>query len=268
MKVVIYDENNLDSTLAAACYASIARVRVFENKDIIKNFPDFEIEEYLWVGTFPTRNHFSKKYDGSYLKSKHTAILNTYSCSHDDLIPGSEFIRCRNEELEYEPFSYGEKTLVERLTVSENINPENFIGVISMIKEFEKSSTSIEDIMFTLLNMKEALLCLKQNSPYQFIPYGIEFLEAAKEAHVEIFEHAKDVIDNRSIIDQLVEKKNEKSFKLYSFYEQSNFWFIRKMMDNAKAKYRNISVSATGVNIISNVEITSVVNFPSPVKVK
>lgn len=267
MKVVIYDENNLDSTLAAACYASIAGVKVFENKDIIKNFPDFEIEEYLWVGTFPTRNHFSKKHNGSYLKSKHTAILNTYSCRHDDLVPGSKFIRCRNEELEYEPFSYGEKTLVERLTVSEGINPENFIGVISMIKEFEKSSTSIEDIMFTALNMKEALLCLKQNTPYQFIPFSEKFLEAAKEVYTEISQTAKNIIDNRSVINRVVEKKDLSSFKLYSFYEHSNFWFIRKLMNNVKAKYCNISVSVTGVVVMSNVKITNSVTFLNPVTV-
>lgn len=268
MKVVIYDENNLDSTLAAACYASISGIKVFENKDIIKDFFDDEIEEYLWVGTFPTRNHFARKHDGSYLKSKHTAILNTYGCNHDDLIPGAEFIHCRNEELEYEPFSYGEKTLVERLTVSEGINPENFIGVISMIKEFEKDNASIEDIMFTVLNMKEALLSLKQNSPYQFIPFSEKFLEAAKEVYTEISETAKNIIDNRSVIDMLIEKKDEKSFKLYSFYEQANFWFIRKLMDNAKAKYRNVSVSVTGVVVMSNVEITTRVEFPNPVKVK
>lgn len=268
MKVIIYDENNLDSTLAAACYASIARVKVFENKDIIKDFPESEIEEYLWVGTFPTRNHFSRKHDGSYLKSKHTAILNTYSCKHDDLIPGAEFIYCRNEGLEYEPFSYGEKTLVERLTVSENINPENFIGVISMIKEFEKSNTSIEDIMFTVLNMKEALLSLKQNTQYQFIPFSEKFLEAAKDVYTEISQTAKNIIDNRSVIDKIVEKKDLMSFKLYSFYEQSNFWFIRKLMDNAKAKYCNISVSVTGVVVMSNVEITNSVTFLIPVTVK
>lgn len=268
MKVVIYDENNLDSTLAVACYASIIGVKVFEAKEVIKDFPEGEIDEYIWVGVFPTRNHFSRKHDGSYLKSKHTAILNAYGCTHDDLIPGTEFIHCRNEELEYEPFSYGEKTLVERLTVSEGINPENFIGVISMIKEFEKNNTDIEDIMFAVLNMKEALLCLKQNSPYQFIPYNEKFLEAAKEAYEEISSNTKDIIDNRSVIDKLIEKKNEKSFKLYSFYEQTNFWFIRKLMDNAKAKYRNISVSVTGVVVTSNVEITTRVDFPNPVKVK
>ncbi len=268
MKVVIYDENNLDSTLATACYASIAGVKVFEAKEILKDFSNNEIEEYLWVGVFPTRNHFAKKHDGSYLKSKHTAILNAFSCKHDDLIPGAEFIRCRNDKLKYEPFSYGEKTLVERLTVSENINPESFIGVISMIKEFEKDNASIEDIMFTVLNMKEALLSLKQNFQYHYIPFSEKFLEAAKDAYTEISENAKNIIDNHSVIDRWVEKKTMKSFKLYSFYEQRNFWFIRKLMDVAKAKYCNISVSATGVIISSNVENTTPVTFPSPVKVK
>ena len=268
MKVVIYDENNLDSTLATACYTSISRVKVFEAKEVIIDFPENEIEEYIWVGVFPTRTHFANKFDGSYLKTKHTAILNSYSTKHDDLVPNVKFIHCRNEDFHYEPFSYGEKTLVERLTASENINPENFIGVISLIKEFEKNNTDIEDIMFTVLNMKEASLCLKQNSPYQFIPFSEKFLEAAKEAYEEISSDAKDIIDNRSIIDKIVDKKDFKPFKLYSFYEQRNFWFIRKLMDNAKTKYRNISVSATGVAILSNVEIKSAVNFPGSVNLK
>ena len=89
-----------------------------------------------------------------------------------------------------------------------------------------------------------------------------------KEAYKEISSDAKDIIDNRSIIDKIVDKKDFKPFKLYRYYEQRNFWFIRKLMDNAKTKYCNISVSATGVAILSNVEIKSVVNFPGSVNLK
>ena len=44
MKVAIYDENNLYFTLATACYASIKRVKVFEAKEVNKDFPEGKID--------------------------------------------------------------------------------------------------------------------------------------------------------------------------------------------------------------------------------
>lgn len=272
MKAVIYDENNLDSIFAAACLASVKDVKVFEQKEVIPNFSVGEVEEYLWIGVIPTRHHFALRTTGEFTKVPHTALVNTHGkVVHPDIVPNLSVIHSRNEKnLEYELFSYGEKTLTERVLVTEGINPESFIGVISLIKEFYKdSSTDILDTMFTVLNVKEALISLKQKTLFCFIPTTkLVFMEAANDLYTEMKAWAQDVINNRSRVENVVSKKDHKELKLYNFYEHENFWFIQKILNNAKVLYRNISVTATGTVVTSNAEITSQVNFSIPVNVK
>ena len=123
--------------------------------------------------------------------------------------------------------------------------------------------------MYTTLNAKEALLSLKQKTLFCFIPTTkLVFMEAANDLYTEMKLWAQGVIDNRSRVENVVSKKGHNELKLYNFYEHENFWFIQKILNNAKVLYCNISVTATGTVVISNAEITSQVNFSIPVNVK
>lgn len=248
--VIIYDENNLDSTMTAACIASFRDVETCERK----GFPDQEADRYIWVGVYPTRRFFPSLKLGEIKNKTHIAFVNVPEKSelHRDVIQGVEFIHSSDEA---KPFSvttvFGQKTFLERLMLYWNQDPEVFSNVLVLIKSFYESKTSQELLWLTCLNMREALFCLENKQTYSPIAMGSEILSEAELCFSELDYLSTKVINTRGTHER-VEDKKQQAYNYYTYYEPSHWWFIRRRFFRDNAITRNVSLAATGTVVTSD----------------
>lgn len=266
--VLVYDSNNLDSLMGAACVASVHDVIPCD----CRSFPPMA-DKYVWLGVIPTIRHFPN-IQREAISKVHSVIARVSSIKdlEKHQLPDVDYLySLTNENTESVSFSklvnnYGERTLTERVLIHFNIDPESFTWVIYAIKEFYKLETPIELIHAMALNAKEALHCLEtQDAPYMTIPYRDGFIELAAEIYEEYDRHAKRIIKDRGQMSWIQTRDGGNRINVFTFYEQTLWWFIKRRFFNQKVILRNVSVSATGTQVISELPYLDGIYGTNPV---
>lgn len=256
---IIYDENILDSFMAAASVASVVDCHVYERKDRPKTYCD----TYLWIGVVPT-NHYFYVDDLEIMKSKTNVSIvgDIASDTHFDILDNLIFMRNSESELEFVT-NYGQKTLVEKALAFFDISPAKFCGVVDMVRNFYKKDLSIESIENSVLNAEEALHCLKNKEPYSYIEFNPESCDTASEVYQRNIKEAGRAISYRSSVVNI--KSDNKTDFVYTLYEHRLLWLIKRRFITTNRNFRNISVSGTGTVILGNVHIRKEFDHLKPV---
>ena len=263
--MVIYNENVLESFMAAACIASIMPVTVSESKSVMS----LDYDLYVWIGVVPTYQYFPSEPIETVNKAIHISICNVEPKSDKtNWVKSTKFVYGSEDSasLASEVQSYGARNLVERSLMFFNKHPVEFIGVIDMINHFYNVSTPLENLQMTALNAKEALHCLKSKESYSFIPYNVESLAAAEEAYEELVAVAANALKHRSVFTRAnTVTIDPKAKKVYTFFEHQHWWFIQRRLSWQGLCYRNITVSLTGTIMLSDVKFTEDFKHLQPV---
>ena len=242
--VIIYDENSLDSTLTAACIASFRNVETCERK----GFPDPKADRYIWIGVYPTRNFFPSLNLEEIKRKSHVAFVKVPENTpvHRDVIQGTDFVHSSDEVRSFTVTTvFGEKTFLERLMLYWNQDPEVYSNVVVLIKNFYESKTAQELLWLTCLNMREALYCLENKQIYIPITMNPEVLMDAELCFSQLDYLSTKVINTRGTQERIEDKKQQ-VYNCYTYYEPSNWWFIRRRFFHGNTVTRNVSLAATG----------------------
>ena len=267
--VLVYDSNNLDSLLGAAAIASICPVAPVDCRSFLP-----EAEHYVWLGVIPTLFYF-ERFPLSYLKGvRNTAIANISSTKglSGIAVPNVDYVYSVADENAPEKDrevlivnNYGNRTLMERGLLFFGENPENFAGLLYLLREFYNPKASVELLYQVALNAKEALYCLTHNSsPFATIPYDAKSAEAAREAY-DVFDlNTKEVVRNRGQSNSITTFKGQNKL-VFTFYEQTGWWFIRRRFFRPDCILRNVSVTATGTIVTSSLPYLEGIRGVEPV---
>ena len=246
--VVVYDENILSSVLAAAAAASIKELIVVERKTLVP-----KADNYLWINVIPTLRNFSFSKD-EVVKTSNTIIAPNGSHVNENMIRNASFFN--PEETIGITDSYGERTIVEK-TMDYFVEDCNmFLGLINIERNFYKKETCYEELCMASLNFSEALDCLKRKLLFQYIPFSPKALEDGMEVFEKLKAEAYNAINKRSsysVMEQIDYKGERLSQKVYTFYEQTNWWFIKRKFEVERLSYgRNLTFGSSGVVIYSD----------------
>lgn len=268
--VVVYDTNNLESLLAAACLASVTDITPCD----CRGLPPLA-EAYVWIGVIPTVYYFANRDPADYKDATHHAIVNINSTKGLKLISLPKVIynaQSTIPESDAESASavvvrgYGARGLLERALLHFNINPESFSHLVYMPKNFYLPGASLELLQSVALNAKEALRCLaNRETLYIPIPYSSNCAKEAEDAFAEYDAMAKTAINNRCSLDWIKVHETGKAKNVMTFYEQTLWWFIRRRLVRNDFIVRNISLSVTGAIVSSELPYTHNIRVTDPV---
>ena len=263
--MVIYNENVLESFMAAACIASIMPVTVSECKSVMS----LDYDLYVWIGVVPTYQYFPSEPIETVNKAIHISICNVEPKSDKtNWVKSTKFVYGSEDSasLASEVQSYGARNLVERSLMFFNKSPVEFIGVIDMIDQFYLVNAPLENLEMTALNAKEALHCLKGRESYSFIPYSTDSASDAEEAYINLVDNAREALKHRSVFTRTSTTTiDPKAKKIYTFFEHQHWWFIQRRLSWQGLCYRNITVSLTGTIMLSDVKFTEDFKHLQPV---
>lgn len=249
--VVIYDQNKIDSVYTAAAMLNLnvgeISFTVAEKSEKIDS--DFGV--YYWLGVLPSRYNF---FDWKKAEEKNhyafTDVVSMAYCKHHVLKNVNWYGKFEGELASTENSrTYGKAMLLERVFEFISEDFQKYIGAIDLASTFYKSETPVDALVATHVNMKSALYFLKYNLA-GWTP-TIKVSDSDYKAYQEDYNRSKDVVYKRSSIDTIIDKKDAR-WVLITTYEQENFWLTRRAIKRQDAKYRNISVSGTGVHVITN----------------
>lgn len=259
--VLVYDQNNLESILAAACAVSTGGHTACE----IRSFPP-EADQYLWVGCVPTEEHVRN--DPTIRERVHIVFADLVSKKSIGkfVIPNVTFYHSVEDQSEKitADRTYGKVTLIERVLSFLQEDLGKFVRPIMYAKEFYSVKAS-EDLLHEIaLNVKEALFCLKSQKEV-YMPISITGAEEdAFRAYKDLIEIAKSAIDHRSHRAWFTTQHKER-VQIFTFYEQENWWFTRRRLWLGSMIHRNITMSATGTMVSTNAQYLEALPQRDPV---
>lgn len=241
--VIVYDHNNLDSILAAACVVSAKGYKACE----ARAFPP-AASNYIWLGCAPGDSHRINNPDIA--KANHVVFLDSASAEKNQksMLNGLNFFHSTedHDEQSFSDRTYGRASLIERVMsyLKEDVN--NFTRPILYAREFYSQKASEDFLHETALNVKEALFCLRSGSEV-YTPVNIAGAEEdAYQAYSEMVTIAKSAIDHRSHRAHFITQHGE-SKEAFTFFEPEHWWFIRRRFWMNGKIHRNVCVTATGM---------------------
>lgn len=253
---IIYDQNKIDSVFTAA---AMLNLNLFEVTFVAAEKGekiDADSSVYYWLGVMPSRYNF---YDWKKAEQQthhvFTDVVSTVYSKHHVLKNVNWYGRSEGEVTPTDNHrTYGRAMLLERVFefISEDFG--KYAGVIDQANTFYKSDTLANLLTATHTNMKSALSFLEKNQA-GWVPIS-EVSEKDYKAYRNDYNRSKITTYKRSSIDTVVDKK-EARWVLITTYENENFWLTRRAIKRRDAKYRNISVSSTGVHVITNTNYTN-----------
>lgn len=258
--VIVYDHNNLEAILAAACMASSKGYKTCD----VRAFPP-PSTSYLWIGCAPCDSH--RLNDPGIVDANHIVFLDSASAdaTKKAVIPGVVFHHSAedHDEQVMSDRTYGRVTLIERVMsyLKEDIN--NFTRPILYAREFYSPKASEDFLHEAVLNIKEALFCLRSGKEV-YTPVKITGAEEdAYIAYSEMVDNAKAAINQRSHRAHFTTQHGARK-EAFTFFEQENWWFIRRRFWMEGKIHRNVSVSATGILVSTNAPYLSEIPAHSP----
>ena len=253
--VVVYDRNKMDSCLAAA-------VTLVANSDKVQivaaergEWLPEDADRYYWIGTFPSRFNFQdwRAVEGkehiaitevmTMLYSKHHVLSNVVWYGSDPHHAGKTPTHR----------TYKRATTVEQLLSLLDIDVAPYTLLIEQINKFYEPDTSVEFIVGAYVNTTSALCALEKGAT-TWAPCG-KLEDSDAKSYRDAYEGIKNDLDKRSDIRPLSDKDGNR-ITLITTFADKNFWLIRRVIEIRKAKYRNIVLSVTGTNVITNASYT------------
>ena len=260
--IIVYDQNSIESILAAACVVSMGGYKACE----LRSFPPLA-DSYIWIGCAPVTAHGLNNRD--ILRSKHTVFMDSASKKAlvESVIPGVEFLHS-GEDKEEQVLStdrvYGKASLIERVLAYIGEDSGKFVRPILYATEFYKADTK-EDLLHEIaLNVKEALFCLRSDTEV-YMPVKVTgSSEDAYNAYQELVDISKAAIDHRSHRARITGQDGS-HHEVFTFFEHEHFWFIRRRFWMTGKIHRNVSVSATGTIVSTNAPYLDAIPSSTPV---
>lgn len=266
---IVYDENILESFMAAAIVASETRVKVVERKSLMKAIGDF----WFWCNVIPTKDNFQQSTPEVIKSKRHVVIANPdKNTPLGNVIPGALFVHgTEDSKGQTAPVKYGSMNVLERSMAFFNINQTKHIGVIDMVRNFYKKEATVEELAMCVLNAKEALHCLKAGEPYKFIIENPEAVETALAEMAEMQSMVREILDGRCLSQEVssvdMASNVKKPMKLLTFFENKHWWYIQRSLKLQGIHYRNFTCGLTGNVVISDTNYVEDYKNLSPVVV-
>lgn len=253
--LVIYDRNRMDSVFAAAALMpSKQNLETFEFAEKGDRHDNTLYDRYLWLGVYPTKHHFTNWQDVSRQSHFVFASKANDKAAKDADISGVNWIFANDDPELLNQRAYGAPTMLERVFGLLKLETGMCAAAMLIEKEFYDQRTAQEAIMRGIYNMRTALASL-DISGMSYLKSWTPVMKFDDDTRQELGElRARDVVTMkyRSIISNMADKKETTGFKLVTTYQNEDFWFTVRRLEELKLFYRNVTFGATGMIVLTN----------------
>ena len=253
--VVVYNDQNHESILAAAMVQSIHQGYIFKESTV--NLPD-DGDCYVWIGVQPSIIFFAGGPNAPAWKAKHIVSYDpkhlTVARGHGiqfGKIPDNPVLEVADKSiLEDNGDILNNPSLIQKTLALLEIDPTPFAAMITLAPQFYKEDTQLDVLTMVYINVMAALSCLDGSSKdlYAFVP----FKEADQDTFLTETEKAIACIPGRYRMTTAVVDKKPVNVFLTCFTK--DYWLLLRRILLTNTYYINLVMTVNGLVIRTNLK--------------